>query len=107
MPEGRYISQAERARRLIEKGITAWQRFQAFAMGNDELVDSVVLRGQELWLPHHETDGRRFRVTLVISLHFPPAAAKEARAAVAAFLEALSQELSDEEGTLAVRAEAE
>jgi NAD(P)-dependent dehydrogenase (short-subunit alcohol dehydrogenase family) len=105
--EGRYISQAERARRLIDKGVAAWQRFQAFAMANDELVDSVVLRGQKLWLPHHETDRRQFRVTLVISLHFPVAAAQAARAAVTGFMEALSQELSDEEGTLVVRAEAE
>jgi hypothetical protein len=104
--EGRYIAQAERARRLIDKGIAAWQRFQTFAMANDELVDSVVLRGQELWLPHHETDGREFRVTLVISLHFPAAAIQAARAPVDGFLEALSQELSDEEGTLVVRAEA-
>src|SRR5689334_8558276 len=46
--EERYISLAERARRLIDKGTVAWQRLQAFAMASDELIDSVVLRGQDL-----------------------------------------------------------
>src|SRR5947207_9581006 len=71
MTEARYISQAERARRLIDKAVLAWQRLQAFAMEHDEAVDSLVLRGQELWLPHHETDPRKFRVTLVVALHYP------------------------------------
>jgi len=101
----RYISQAERARRLTEKATAAWQRLQAFALANDERIDSVVLRGQELWLPHHETVGRRFRVTLVVSLHVPVAAEAESRSLVSAFLRALEQELSDEEGSVSIRVE--
>jgi hypothetical protein len=103
--EARYISQAERARRLIDKAVSAWQRFQAFAMEHDELVDSLVLRGQELWLPHHETEGRQFRVTLVVSLHYPEQANAAARETVDAFLRQLEEELSDGDGSLAVRLE--
>ena len=105
MSEGRYVSLAERARRLIDKAVAAWQRLQTFGMAHDELVDSLVLRGQELWLPHHETDPRRFRVTLVVSLHIPEGAAADAPAAIASFLQGLEHELSDEEGSLIVRAE--
>jgi hypothetical protein len=105
MAVGRYISQAERARRLIEKAVTAWQRLQAFSMANDEIVDSLVLRGQELWLPHHETDGRKFRVTLVVSLHVPETAGDTARAAVGTFIRDLEQESTDENGSLAIRVE--
>ena len=107
MTESRYISQAERARRLIDKAVLAWQRLQAFAMESDELVDSLVLRGQELWLPHHETDARNFRVTLVVALHFPETAGAEGRAVVHRFMEQVAQELSDGEGTLVIRAEGE
>jgi hypothetical protein len=103
MVEARYISQAERARRLIDKGVAAWQRLQAFSMANDDVVDSLVLRGQELWLPHHETDGRQFRVTLAVSLHVPEAAGEVARATVASFIRELEQESTDENGSLAVR----
>jgi len=103
--EERYISQAERARRLIDKGTAAWQRVQAYAMANDEQIDSVVLRGQELWLPHHETDGRRFGVTLVVSLHVPAADEEAVRSLVSAFLQALEKELSDDHGTLSIRVE--
>jgi hypothetical protein len=101
--EGRYISQAERARRLIDKGARAWQQFQTFAMSHDERVDSVVLRGQELWLPHHETEGRRFRVTLVVSLHTPDSAPEDAGQVVGEFLQRLEQEMSDDDGSLSVR----
>jgi hypothetical protein len=104
--EVRYISQAEWARRLIDKGTAAWQRVQAFAMANDERIDSVVLRGQELWLPHHETDGRRFRVTLVVSLHVPSADEVQSRSLVSAFLQSLEQELSDDHGSLSIQVEA-
>jgi hypothetical protein len=103
--EQRYISLAERARRLIDKGVAAWQRLQTFGMTHDELVDSLVLRAQELWLPHHETDAREFRVTLVVSLHIPESASPDAAAAIASHLQALEQELSDREGSLVVRAE--
>jgi hypothetical protein len=103
MSEARYISQAERARRLIDKAVAAWQRLQAFAMEHDELVDSLVLRGQELWLPHHETDGRQFRVTLAVSLHFPPGADSGAREPVARFIRELEQQFTDDEGSLVVR----
>jgi DNA-binding IclR family transcriptional regulator len=103
--EGRYVSQAERARRLMERGVAAWQQLQTFAMAHDETVDSVVLQGQELWLPHHETEGRRFRVTLVVGVHYPAEATEEARRAVAEFVHRLEQESSDEDGTLSVQAE--
>jgi hypothetical protein len=103
MTEPRYISQAERARRLIDKATLAWQRLQAFAMEHDELVDSLVLRGQELWLPHHETDARWFRVTLVVELHVPDASTNAASSEIARFIEQLEESLSDDQGTLAVR----
>src|SRR5881227_3257999 len=100
MTEPRYISQAERARRLIDKAILAWQRLQAFAMDHDELVDSLVLRGQELWLPHHETDARQFRVTLVVELHVPADSGGSASTEIARFIEQLEAALSDDHGTL-------
>jgi hypothetical protein len=103
--EARYISQAERARRLIDKAVRAWQRLQAFAMEHDELVDSLVLRGQELWLPHHETDARKFRATLLVDLHYPTGLADDPRAPVAQFIQGLEVEFSDDEGTLAIRVE--
>jgi hypothetical protein len=103
--EGRYISQAERARRLIDKAVAAWQQIQTFAMEHDGLVDSLVLGGQELWLPHHETDGRQFRATLVASLHYPEQAGAAARVTVEAFIRKLEQEFSDADGSLAVRLE--
>ena len=105
MTETRYLSQAERARRLIDRAIDAWQRLQAFAMEHDEWLDSLVLRGQELWLPHHETDARNFRVTLVVDVHYPEGPATEAREAVAEFSRHLESQLSDSEGSLAVRIE--
>src|ERR1044071_842019 len=105
LAEPRYVSQAERARRLIDKGVSAWQQVQTFAMAHDEWVDSAVLRGQELWLPHHETDGRQFRVALVVGLHFPQAATAEGRAAVDAFLRTLEEQLLDADGSLSIRAE--
>ncbi len=103
MTEARYISQAERACRLIDKAVFAWQRLQAFAMEHDELVDSLVLRGQELWLPHHETDARKFRVILMVDLHYPERAGDVAREKVYRFIHKLEQEFSDLDGSLAVR----
>jgi hypothetical protein len=103
MTPPRYISQAERARRLIDKAVLAWQRLQAFAMENDEVVDSLVLRGQELWLPHHETDTRKFRVTLVVDLHYPADAGDHPRTVVAGFIQSLEAEFSDDDGSLVVR----
>jgi hypothetical protein len=105
MSEARYVSQAERARRLIDKAVSAWQRLQTFAMAHDDWVDSLVLRGQELWLPHHETDGRRFQVTLVVDLHYPEAPDAGSRNAVTGFIRELEQEFSDQDGTLVVRSE--
>jgi hypothetical protein len=104
MTESRYISQAERARRLIDKGVLAWQRLQAFAMGHDELVDSLVLRGQELWLPHHETDASKFRVTLVVDLHVPEGSGSDSEGEVDSFIGGLEGEFSDAEGRLVIRA---
>lgn len=102
MGQERYVSPSERARRLIEKGVAAWQRLQAFAMENDDVVDSLVLRGQQLWLPHHETDGREFRVTLMVDLHYPSENTANAHAQIAAFLQHLEQELTDNDGRLSV-----
>jgi hypothetical protein len=104
MAESRYISQAECARRLIDKAVAAWQRLQSFAMQHDELIDSLVLRGQELWLPHHETDGSQFRVTLVVELHYPAGADAAHRDRVQAFIHEIEREHTDAEGSLVVRA---
>src|SRR5438270_12383684 len=105
MSEPRYVSQAERARRLIDKAVAAWQRLQAFAMEHDEWIDSLVLRGQELWLPHHETDGRQFQVTLAVDLHYPAGLDLSSQDMVAAFVRELEREFSDQDGTLVVRSE--
>jgi len=102
MSEPRYISLEQRAAWLIEKASLAWQEVQRFAMEADDLVDSVILLGQELWLPHHETDGSRFRVTLRLAIHFPAERRAEAETQVDAFLRRLEESMADERGTLAV-----
>jgi hypothetical protein len=102
--ERRYVPQEERAARLIEKGVRAWQEIQRLAMAEDELLDSVVLLGQELWLPHHETDLAKFGVTLRIGVHYPegnPAAAAQ----VSRFFRGLETQWSDAGGWLRIDAE--
>ena len=105
MSEGRYVSLEQRAAWLIEKGVRAWQEIQRLAMSDDEPLDSVVLLGQELWLPHHETLGSRYRVTLRVAVHFPEADRAAAEERVEACFRELEERCSDERGTLKIAAE--
>ena len=103
--EPRYISPEQRAAWLIEKGVRAWQEIQRLALSEDEPLDSVVLLGQELWMPHHETDGSRFRVTLRIAVHYPAVEREAARERVEACFHELERELSNERGALGIATE--
>ena len=102
MSECRYVPQEQRAANLIEKGVRAWQEIQRLAMAEDELLDSIVLLGQELWLPHHETDPSKFGVTLRIGVHYPQASRESAEAQVSQFFRQLEAEASDGEGWLRI-----
>ena len=102
MSQGRYVSPEQRAAWLIEKGTRAWQEIQRLAMSEHEPFDSVVLLGQELWMPHHETNGRLFRVTLRIGIHYPAQVREEAEALVAGCIRKLCEELSDDAGELRI-----
>ena len=102
MSESRYVPLEQRAAALIEKGTRAWQEIQRLAMSEDEPLDSVVLLGQELWLPHHETDGSKYRVTLRLAVHFPKEGGGIAEARVYdRFLE-LEAALSDDQGSVSI-----
>jgi hypothetical protein len=103
--ESRYVPLEKRAGWLIEKGTEAWQRLQRLAMTEDELLDSVVLLGQELWLPHHETDGALYAVTLRIAVHYPAASRAAAEARVGAFFTQVEAELTDDRGQVRIAAE--
>ena len=105
MSECAYIPLEQRAARLIEKGTRAWQQLQQFAMAQDDLVDSVVLLGQGLGLPHHETDTRLYSVTLKVAVHFPDANRQDAVEQVLAYFQSLERDFSDETGSLLVSAE--
>ena len=102
MSEGRYVSPDQRAAWLIDKGTRAWQEIQRLAMSEHEPFDAVVLLGQELWLPHHETNGRLFRVTLRIGVHYPEHGREAAEALVAECVRELCEELSDDTGELRI-----
>jgi hypothetical protein len=102
MAEPRYISQEQRATWLIEKGVLAWQEIQRLAMEEDELLDSVLLLGQELWLPHHETRGAEYCVTLRIAVHFPEAHPESSAQRFTGFLRNLGEKMSDDKGRLTV-----
>jgi len=105
MSESRYVPQEQRAGWLIEKGVAAWQQIQRLAMAEDDLVDSIVLLGQELWLPHHETDGTQYHVTLRVAVHYPPDSRAAAQVQVEAFFRRLEGEMADERGGLKIAAE--
>lgn len=101
----RYVPLEQRAAWLIEKGRAAWQEIQRLAMAEDELVDSIVLLGQELWLPHHETDGTRFGCTLRIAVHVPGGAAGRAESELQRRFGALEAAAEDERGFVRIRPE--
>jgi len=103
--EGRYVPLERRAEWLIQKGIRAWQEIQRLAMSEEEPLDSVVLVGQELWLPHHETEGTLYRVTLRIAVHFPEPTRTASAAYVTACLRELEGRFSDDQGSLSIAAE--
>ncbi|HEU4753547.1 MAG TPA: hypothetical protein VFU47_10610, partial [Armatimonadota bacterium] len=100
-----YIPLEQRAAWLIEKGVAAWQQIQQFAIAHDELLDSVVLLGHDLWLPHHETDGRLYSVTLRVAVHFPPENRQAAAEQVLTYFQSLERGGSDERGSLLVSTE--
>lgn len=102
---GRYIPLEQRAERLIEKGVRAWQEIQRLAMAESEPLDSVVLLGQQLWLPHHETEGALYGVTLRIAVHYPHATRAAAEAEVTAALRELEARFSDDQGSLTIAAD--
>jgi hypothetical protein len=102
---GRYVPLERRSEWLIEKGVRAWQEIQRLAMEESEPLDSVVLLGQELWLPHHETEGTLYRVTLRIAVHYPHATRAASEALVTAALRELEARFSDDQGGLSIAAE--
>lgn len=102
---GRYVPLEQRAEWLIAKGIRAWQEIQRLAMAESEPLDSVVLLGQALWLPHHETEGALYGVTLRIAVHYPQATRSAAEAEVTTCLRELEARFSDEQGSLTIAAE--
>lgn len=77
MTSTKYVPVEERASDLIEAGVQAWQNLQRYCMGADDQIDSVVLLGQRVWLPHHETDPTRFSTTLELIVHPAPGADPE------------------------------
>lgn len=101
----RYTSLEQRAERLIEKGRAAWQEIQHLAMAEDDLIDSIVLLGQDLWLPHHETDGGRFSTTLRIGLHLPAANQETAEAELELRFREIEEHFRDDRGSVRIAAE--
>ena len=101
----RYISLEQRAEALIEKGRAAWQEIQRLAMAEDDLIDSIVLLGQDLWLPHHETDGRRFSTTLRIGLHLPAATQEAAEAELELRFREIEERFHDDQGFVRIAPE--
>jgi hypothetical protein len=98
-----YIPLEQRAAVLTEKGVRVWQEIQRLAMAHDELLDSVVLLGQELWLPHHETDGAKYSVTLRIAVHYP---SPTAEAPVREQFRELERRFSGDDGTVHIAPQA-
>lgn len=66
-----YLPLEQRAAALVAKGTRGWQDLQRVVIA-EELAESLLLRGQELWLPHHETDPAQFHVTLRVTAYLPP-----------------------------------
>jgi hypothetical protein len=105
MSESRYVPLERRAEWLIEKGVRAWQEIQRLAMSDEEPLDSVVLLGQELWLPHHETDGTKYHVTLRVAVLYPEQGREAAEAQVNACFREIEAREADERGGLRLAAE--
>lgn len=101
----KYIPLEQRAAWLIEKGRSAWQEVQRLAMAEDELIDSIVLLGQDLWLPHHETEGHKFSTTLRIGLHLPEQNQEAADAALESRFREIEEHFQDERGYVRIAAE--
>jgi len=106
MSERRYEPQEAHAARLIDKGVRVWQELQRLAMDENELFDSVVLLGQELWLPHHETDASLYGVTLRLAVHYPPGADSASEERAAAAMREIAARESDEGGRVTIQLEA-
>lgn len=102
MSEQKYEPLQARAARLIEKGTQAWQEVQRLAMEENDLFDSVVLLGQQLWLPHHELDGSLYSVSLRLAVHYPPSASSVTEERVAQEVEAIAARQTDEHGRVAI-----
>jgi hypothetical protein len=105
MAAERYVPLEKRAERLIQKGTWAWQEIQRLAMSEAEPLDSVVLLGQELWLPHHETDGRKYLVTLRVAVHYPEATRAASQAHVEECFRELEERMTDDHGGLKIAPE--
>jgi hypothetical protein len=103
--EARYVPLERRAEWLIQKGVRAWQEIQRLAMSEEEPFDSVTLLGQELWLPHHETEGARYRLTLRLGVHYPAASRAAAEELATRHFRELEAAFSDSQGTLSIAAE--
>jgi hypothetical protein len=101
----KYVPLEQRAVWLIDKGRAAWQEVQRVAMLEDELVDSAILLGHDLWLPHHETDGSRFGVTLRVAIHVPPDAPGDASARLATLCKAIEESGRDDRGFVRIGVE--
>lgn len=101
----RYISLEQRAEWLIEKGRSAWQEVQRLAIAEDDLIDSIVLLGQDLWLPHHETDGRKFSTSLRIGLHLPEHNQEAAEAELESRFREIEEHFRDDRGFVRIAAE--
>lgn len=104
MSECRYIPLEQRAAALIQKGVRTWQEIQRVAMAEDELLDAVALLGQELWLPHHETDASKYHTTLRVAVHLP-AENRAAATEVEALFRELERRATDEQGGVRIAAE--
>lgn len=106
MSERKYEPLEAHAARLIDKGVRAWQELQRLAMDENELFDSVVLLGQELWLPHHETDASLYGVTLRLAVHYPPGTDSAAEEQVAVAVREIAARETDANGRLMIQLEA-
>jgi hypothetical protein len=101
----KYVPLEQRAAWLIDKGRSAWQEVQRVAMVEEELVDSAILLGHDLWLPHHETDGSRFGVTLRVAIHVPPGASGDASGRLSALFTGIEESRRDERGFVRIALE--
>jgi hypothetical protein len=101
----RYAPLEVRAAELIARAREAWSDLQRLAMLEDELFDSLVLVGFDLWLPHHETDPSRFGVTLRVGVRYPEAGCGAVEARAASHLAEIGARRSGPEGTVRIAIE--